>query len=384
MTKKDFFDKLNDHLNAHLPFVVYRKPGEQTVKALLQKNAAAYSSTEMKENGFLFSPFDLSKGNLLIPVDNSEVLELKDFEADDKRRGPAMGQGGNSENTNSEGKQRHLQLVEKAIIRIRESDLNKVVLSRRERVDFQDVNPLEMFKDLLSAYPDAFVYCWNHPESGIWLGASPEVLIKTEGLLFKTMALAGTQNFTGNPDVKWGEKEKLEQKFVTDAILENLNDLRLTEELNISETYTSRAGGVVHLRTDISGKMGSPENLETLINTLHPTPAVCGFPREKARDFIVKEEGYDREYYTGFLGELNFQEQVLRPGGNRRNIENLAYKTVRKRSALYVNLRCMKLERNQALIFVGGGITEDSVPENEFLETVNKAQTMRKVLRKYI
>src|SRR5690606_26762889 len=164
----------------------------------------------------------------------------------------------------------------------------------------------------------------------------------------------------------------------------NLNDLRLTEELNISETYTSRAGGVVHLRTDISGKMGSPENLETLINTLHPTPAVCGFPREKARDFIVKEEGYDREYYTGFLGELNFQEQVLRPGGNRRNIENLAYKTVRKRSALYVNLRCMKLERNQALIFVGGGITEDSVPENEFLETVNKAQTMRKVLRKYI
>ena len=82
-----------------------------------------------------------------------------------------------------------------------------------------------------------------------------------------------------------------------------------------------------------------------------------------------------------FLGELNLQKNVQR-SRNRRNVENLAYRAVKQETALFVNLRCMKIEDKLASIFVGGGITKDSNPEAEWEETVNKAQTMKKVLFK--
>ncbi len=121
--------------------------------------------------------------------------------------------------------------------------------------------------------------------------------------------------------------------------------------------------------------------MKEIISALHPTPAVCGLPKEKAKKFILSEENYDREFYTGFLGELNLQKNVQR-SRTRRNVENLAYRAVKKETGLYVNLRCMKIEDGKAVLFVGGGITKDSVPEDEWEETVNKAQTMKKVLLK--
>ncbi|MFD1079733.1 chorismate-binding protein, partial [Longispora fulva] len=132
-------------------------------------------------------------------------------------------------------------------------------------------------------------------------------------------------------------------------------------------------------RTDISGRLAAGENLSEIIKALHPTPAVCGLQKEKAQNFILSEENYDREFYTGFLGELNLQNSTSR-SVNKRNVENLAYRTVKKKTALFVNLRCMKLRENAAYLYVGGGITKDSDPEAEWEETVNKSQTMKKVL----
>ena len=195
------------------------------------------------------------------------------------------------------------------------------------------------------------------------------------------MALAGTQQFNGNTEVEWGEKEKQEQQFVTDSILENLEKAGVSQGgMETSEAYTAKAGNLLHLRTDISGRFSaSGVNLEKLLYALHPTPAVCGLPKEKAKNFILSEENYDREFYTGFLGELNLQSSRSR-SSNRRNVENLAYRTVKKETALFVNLRCMKLSGGTAEIFIGGGITKDSNPEAEWEETVNKSQTMKKVL----
>ena len=98
-------------------------------------------------------------------------------------------------------------------------------------------------------------------------------------------------------------------------------------------------------------------SLKDLIRKLHPTPAVCGLPRDKAKEFIIKNENYNREFYTGFLGEITNTD-----------------------SSLFVNLRCMKLEENIANIYVGGGITKDSNSKQEWLETVSKTQTMKSVL----
>jgi isochorismate synthase len=175
----------------------------------------------------------------------------------------------------------------------------------------------------------------------------------------KTVALAGTQLYAN--EIVWQTKEKDEQKYVTDFITENLKQFSNTIE--VSEPKTVQAGNLVHLKTDISATI-SKENNGKIIRKLHPTPAVCGLPKDEAKAFILENEGYNREFYTGFLGELNIDFTTFRT-------EN---------SDLFVNLRCMKIENNCAKLFVGCGITKDSNPEKEFFETVNKTQTLKRVL----
>lgn len=381
MTQESFFQRLKEQEDAGLPLVVYRKPGESAVKALLQKDSSLNFSKDFAEAGFVFSAFDDRQEVPFIPLDTSIQLELNDFDLESEGQdiSKEIPREAFQESGIPKEKEAHLELVKAGIAALKTSSLEKVVLSRKEEVGLHGQTPLEIFKRLLGAYPNAFVYCWQHPHTGTWLGATPETLLKTEGLNFHTMALAGTQNFNGEMEVDWGEKEKQEQQFVTDSILDGLGQLEMVESIKVSETYTSRAGDLLHLKTDISGRMQSAQGLFEVVRCIHPTPAVCGLPKAEAKDFILENEAYEREFYTGFLGELNFEERKSR-SGNRRNIENLAYATVKKNTSLYVNLRCMKLEDGNAIIYVGGGITTDSVPEDEYWETVNKAGTMKRVL----
>lgn len=381
MTEGQFFERLRKHFDLKLPFVAYRKPEATSVNAFLQNEDSLFTTEDFTESGFVFAPFDDHKKAILIPEEASEkiTLETSDFSSEitDPQNIPATSE------EKAEAREKHLSLVEKGLERLTSGELEKVVLSRKEELEISQADPVELFKGLLSTYPTAFVYCWYHPKTGCWLAATPETLLKVEGSRFKTMALAGTQKFQGSLDVKWGEKEKQEQQFVTDSILENLEKVGVNSGgVERSEVYTSKAGSLLHLRTDISGRLNDPKaGLKKIITALHPTPAVCGLPKQKAKEFILSKEGYDREFYTGFLGELNLQKNVQR-SRNRRNVENLAYRAVKQETALFVNLRCMKIEDKLASIFVGGGITKDSNPEAEWEETVNKAQTMKKVLFK--
>ena len=191
------------------------------------------------------------------------------------------------------------------------------------------------------------------------------------------MALAGTQAFKGTMEVFWGHKEKEEQAIVTKAIVENLE--ASVETLSLSGPMTVKAGNLLHLKTTISGNLKNA-GLALLLNSLHPTPAVCGFPRQVAKEFILQNEGYDRTFYTGYLGELNLQETKTR-NTNRKNVENNAYGSVKKVSNLFVSLRCMQMTKEQeAVLYIGGGITKDSNPEAEWQETVQKAKTMKQIL----
>ena len=120
----------------------------------------------------------------------------------------------------------------------------------------------------------------------------------------------------------------------------------------------------MHLRTDIHGSLHKENaTIEEVIRLLHPTPAVCGLPKEKSKSFILEKEGYNRKYYTGFLGELNIAQDA-------DVVSNI-----------YVNLRCMEIVDDIARIYVGGGITKDSIAEKEWEETVRKTETIKKVLR---
>ena len=350
----DFFIKVEQQLANHLPFVVYNKPKGDQLIGFFQKNDHLYLADDFNEAGFVFAPFE-GKDVVLIPKDHSEVVI----------------QNWNLTEDNSHIHHHHSNqfldklafenLVSKGIVAIETTQLQKVVLSRKEDIVLEDFTLSVIFNKLLNAYPTAFTYCFYHPKIGLWFGASPEQLLKVKTNRFETIALAGTQKFDGNDAVIWENKEKEEQQIVTDFILENLENV--TSDIAFSSPYTYKAGNLLHLKTDISGVLNNPSNVKQLLQILHPTPAVCGLPKDQARDFILAHEGYDRKYYSGYLGEINtdFNPDLVT-------------------TDLFVNLRCMEINNNIASLYVGCGVTKDSNPEAEYIETVNKSMTMKKIL----
>ncbi|MGM5471137.1 chorismate-binding protein [Flavobacteriaceae bacterium LMO-SS05] len=373
MDLEEFFKRIDNQYNNALPFVVYSKPHTEELIALLQKDKSLYTISDYAETGFVFAPFDDREASILIPLGQSEKHAATFSKAENSLKNTS------SSKVDTRGNQiAHLDLVQKGIDAIKKGDLKKVVLSRKETQKLSEAEPLEIFKRLLSNYPTAFVYCFYHPKVGLWLGATPETLLKIEGHRLFTTALAGTQSYKGTLDVEWGQKEQEEHNMVTNFIVENLQSS--VNSLKIEAVKTQKAGSLLHLKTNISGVLDFKNfSLKRLLNSLHPTPAVCGLPKEAAKQFILNEEHYHREFYTGFLGELNVKEKKSR-NSNRRNVEQDAYSAITTVSNLFVNLRCMQLKDKDALIYIGGGITKDSNPKAEWEETVNKAQTIKSVL----
>lgn len=375
MNDDSFFSTLENHYNQNLPFVVYSRPINSIVKSWMQKDDVLYTTDSFDESGFVFAPFDLKKARcILLPANNCnhEILEIKDGE---KLLINSTLRSSEPINLN---KQHHLDLLIEALTEIKERKLDKVVLSRKEERELEGINPIEIFKRLYNTYKNAMVYCWFHPKVGLWLGATPELLFKVVGKQLTTISLAGTQTFKENNEVLWTNKELEEQKIVTNFIENQIRNH--TSQTHIEDTETVRAGNLLHLKTRIRSRIKDSSNLKNIINALHPTPAVCGFPKEESKSFILKHENYDRSYYTGFLGELNLKSQKTR-NTNKRNIENSVYSSIKTISNFYVNLRCVQIKNDRALIYVGGGITKDSIPEKEWEETVNKTKTIVNILK---
>ncbi|MDW5289586.1 chorismate-binding protein [Formosa sp. PL04] len=372
MDQDDFFECLNAQFEDALPFVTYRKPNENRVNVLFQNDDTLYETKDLSETGFVFAPFDDASKMIVMPLEHSELDYCDVF------KGEALESVTDELESTSEQKSEYIRTIEKALSEIEKTDLKKVVLSRPDYVSKDNLDVFEVFKRLLSTYKTAFVYCWYHPKIGLWLGATPETLLKTEGQRMSTMALAGTQVYKGSTDVSWGTKEQEEQQFVTDYIVSNLD--AEVEHVSTSERRTVRAGGLLHLQTQISARLSKDySGLLQIVRALHPTPAVCGLPKAEAKAFILEHESYNREFYSGFMGELHFKQRQTR-NTNRRNVENNVYATVKTVSNLYVNLRCMQVLPNKIALYVGGGITKDSNPEAEWEETVSKTSTMKKVL----
>ena len=370
MTATDFFGYIEEQLEKDLPFVVYSMPNTFEIKAVLQKDTALYKIENFEESGFVFAPFDVRKDAILIPYSKSRsIMTLDDIPIQDKE-GVAFNE--------INDKAHHLHLVSKGIDAISEGSFKKVVLSRKEHLELASkVEAINIFKTLLHNYNSAFVYCWYHPAVGLWLGATPETLLEIDRNRVSTMALAGTQDYEGTLDVIWKAKEREEQQMVADFVVDSLKDQLV--DVEVSSVKTVKAGRLLHLRTDISGQLKpDAQSLQKLILKLHPTPAVCGLPKIDAMQFILDNEHYNREFYTGFLGELN-REIKISPRAGRRNIENRAYSFNKRATHLFVNLRCMQLRNDEAILYVGGGITKDSEPEKEWVETVNKTKTMKNV-----
>lgn len=212
----------------------------------------------------------------------------------------------------------------------------------------------EVFEALSTEYPKAYVFCFSTPWTGLWIGASPEMLADSDGEYFRTLAMAGTME--ADKGGAWSDKNRREQKIVADFIREKLNSAGAKE---IHERGGQRvAGPVKHLITEFSAKMSADYNPTALVDDLSPTPALSGNPREKALDLIANHEAYSRGCYGGYCGPYYGQGDFH----------------------FWVNLRSMRLLADQAALYVGGGLMPDSDVEAEWEETERKARTLLQIL----
>ena len=335
MSPADFLAQANARLKAQIPFVLYADPGSREVKGIFSNGHPAGCE-------FVFAPF---RGEpLSIPFDPDDVFHA-DLPVEPL---PAA-------TFEHAGREDFTSLVKRAVDEISGGRLQKVVVSRIEDHPYESENLLPAFARLVTTYPTAFCYCWYHPKSGLWMGATPERLLRAVGPDFYTMALAGTIPANPSGHYEWGVKEKAEQRYVTDYIFEKLKPM--ASEIGQHGPLTAQAGSIVHLKTELSGVLKDQFSAPDLVRALHPTPAVCGIPLEAAREFIIHNEGYDREFYSGYLGIVSLGK-----------------------TDLYVNLRCMKWVAGLARLYMGCGINAGSDPLREYEETVNKSKTIKSIL----
>lgn len=239
----------------------------------------------------------------------------------------------------------------------------KAVLSRVKSL-FTTLSPVESANSYFAANPNAFRYICFTPETGLWLGATPELLIETnaeEGSV-NTMAVAGTRPVETPQEVDWDEKNLEEHLIVAQFIEECLKEHGL--KVDVSEIMEIDTGAVTHLVTLIKGNGDNPDFV-SIMNDLSPTPAVAGVPREVALTEIDLFETHRRHCYAGYVGV-------------RTDNDYLAY----------VNLRCCfgidaELDGYQGYVwnlYGGSGIMGASEVDSEWQETELKMAPLYRCL----
>lgn len=252
-------------------------------------------------------------------------------------------------------KEEYLQNLSILIEEIKKGKADKVVISRI-RTSERPFNPrqiLELAQKVFASYPSAFRYLYYTNETGIWLGASPELLLEFNAADFsvRTTAIAGTQ---AEDCDEWDKKNQREQQIVKEYIIQELNNAGI--DTTEGDTYTLVSGHLRHIATPIKGSFSNNRGQIlpfSIIDKLNPTPALCGFPKGAAIELIKRFEKHDRSCYGGVVG-INRDDNII----------------------CYVNLRSGRISEQGITLYGGGGILSDSLPEMEWDETERKLRTI--------
>ena len=355
--KLEIFDPLFDLSSwmDHYPFVIWRKPGEVSQNGFRASVEILADESYPVKDAFIFSPFNKSGNHLSLafyPLEDNIAFGSSTTDIAFTEFIPT---------DIPDDRAAYNKRVELLTHMMHEGPLHKCVLSRRVDLEGPDESCASaLFSELCSRYPSAFISLIHIPGVFTWLGATPERFLKVRDHKAHTTALAATRPYKGSlPDIfEWNEKEKEEQQLVTDYILDVLRNKEI-KSIECNGPLSMQAGNLVHLKTEIQFSITDKTNILSLIKALHPTPAVCGIPKNEAFRMINSLEPHDREYYAGYLGLVGQDELEL-----------------------YVNLRCMRWIGGKPSLFVGGGITAASISEQEWDETNFKSRTLLDVIEK--
>lgn len=250
------------------------------------------------------------------------------------------------------------ELVQKAVLEIRDSELDKVVLSRDLVMPISERPDLgEALQRLHERYP----HCWTYAIGNVF-GASPELLLRAEAGEVSARVLAGTAGRGTDPDVDraiaeglaHSHKNRHEHDYAAASMVERLKPFCQLVEAD-SEPFSLALPDLWHLATDVRGKLKPNVSLLDVIAELHPTAAVAGTPRLLAQELIEKLEPYDRAGYAGPVGWLSSDGS----------------------GELAIALRGGVIEENQIRAFAGCGIVSESDPQAELDETDLKFRAVR-------
>ena len=344
-------------------FAIYRIPGEDSPKFVMQASGSAcllYDIEDLNEQqGFVIAPFRVSRDCPIVLIRRDiEQLTIDNAQLTMKEMPRVSTPNCQLSIVNCQLKTDYSHCFDTFLRPLQEKTLDKLVLSRSLTLDRKaGFSPAKAFYKACEQYIRSYVYLCHTPQTGTWLGGTPEIILSGEQGEWHTVALAGTQPLqNGEMPTYWDEKNIREQQLVSTYIHDQLASLGI--DSTMEGPYSARAGALCHLKSDFRFKLDSNSKLGSLLSLLHPTPAVCGLPKEDAYRFILEHEGYDRRYYSGFIGWLN-------PEG---------------RTNLYVNLRCMNIKEDTFTLYAGGGLLSSSMLNDEWQETEDKLQTMRALL----
>ena len=252
-------------------------------------------SPDAFSNACIFSPFDITSDPCLL-IQPDVILEDEEILSEGKNISTDQHNFSfQSHQFQIATKNQYTELVKQIRKAITLHQAQKVVAARCIQLPIPPAfDSMLHFMNLCAKYPNAFVYVLSVPGYAEWMGASPELLLKSDKHSVSTVSLAGSQAaFDNNSTYFWGEKELEEQAIVTRFITQKLSNCGL-EQISQNVPYTHTAGHIAHLKTDISAIKPHTVSLQTILSALHPTPAVCGLPKEEAMLFIKQYENLQR------------------------------------------------------------------------------------------
>ncbi len=352
MTEQETYRILDALIEQDACFAIFRLPHETAPRFVMQTSGIPSLLSDIEElneqRGFVIAPFRTNTASPIIIIQpDCTIIPQTDTSTSNK-----LTEKINSIEYKSKDKAGYSLLFDRFLEPLTNGEMKKLVLSRSRTIHRKETfSPGRSFFRAVERYTRSYVYLFHTPQSGTWLGSTPEILLTGSKNEWYTVALAGTR-YPHSGTVTWDDKNLREQHLVTSYLLKQLSSFQVTPEIN--GPYTIKAGNLAHLRTDFNFNLPDNSKTGTLLKALHPTPAVSGLPKDEAYRFIQDNEEQDRLYYTGFLGMLDKEGETN----------------------IYVNLRCMHIEKNLLTLFAGSGLLVSSSLDDEWEETEQKLRTM--------
>ena len=251
------------------------------------------------------------------------------------------------------------------LLSLLDAELKKVVLARRATFTFtEELSPLRLLDKLQADTPGCFHFLFQPRQGAAFLGASPERLLRRDGLQLQSEALAGTRPRadTASADEQLhaelfeSEKDRREHEYVRQSLQSTLRPFCTRLELDAQVSQMKLARGR-HLYSKLHGRLHPSTSTLAVLDALHPTPAVGGLPKQSALHVLRRLENFDRGWYAGPVGWIGSGE-----------------------AEFAVAIRSGLVQAEQLALFSGAGIVEGSEPRREWTEIEQKISDFVQVL----